>query len=51
MHLRGRVVRSIPHKLQMADATLARTEYHIAVEFSDLPADQVAALQKLLKTE
>lgn len=51
LQLRGRVVRSMPHKLQMAEATLARTEYHIAVEFSDLPADQAAALQKLLKSE
>lgn len=51
LQLRGRVVRSSPHKLEMAQATLARTEYHVAVEFSDLPADQVAALQHLIKTE
>jgi hypothetical protein len=51
LQLRGRVVRSMPHKLQMAEATLARTEYHVAVAFSELPDDQVAALQKLLKSE
>ena len=51
LQLHGRVVRSSPHKLQMADATLARTEYQIAVEFSELPPDQVAALQRLLKRE
>jgi hypothetical protein len=45
------MVRSMPHKLQMAEATLARTEYQVAVEFSELPANQVAALQKLLKIE
>jgi hypothetical protein len=51
LQLRGRVVRSMPHRLQMAEATLGRTEYHVAVEFSDLPEDQVAALQTLLKRE
>jgi hypothetical protein len=51
LQLRGRVVRSSPHKLQMAAATLAKTEYQVAVEFNDLPEDQVAALQKLLKSE
>lgn len=51
LQLSGRVVRSSPHKLQMAEATLARTEYQVAVEFSDLPADQVAALHPLLKSE
>ena len=51
LQLRGRVVRSSPYNLQMAEATLARTEYQIAVEFSDLPADQVTALQRLLKSE
>lgn len=51
LQLRGRVVRSNPHNLQMAEATLARTEYQIAVEFSELPADQVTALQRLLKSE
>jgi len=50
LQLRGRVVRSIPHKLEMAEATLARTEYHVAVEFGELPEDQVAALRRLLKT-
>ena len=51
LELRGRVVRSSPYKLQMAEATLARTEYQVAVEFSDLPEEQVAALHKLLKSE
>ena len=51
LQLRGRVVRSSPHKLEMAEATLARTEYQVAVQFSDLPPDQVAALQRLLKSE
>ena len=51
LQLRGRVVRSSPHKLEMAEATLARTEYQVAVQFSDLPPDQAAALQRLLKRD
>lgn len=51
LQLSGRVVRSNPQQLQMAHATLARTEYQVAVEFSDLPPEQAAALQKLLKAE
>lgn len=51
LQLRGRVVRSSPHRLQMAEATLTRTEYQVAVEFSELLPDQVAALQRLLKSE
>ncbi len=51
LQLSGRVVRSIPHKLEMAEATLTRTEYQVAVQFSDLPPDQAAALKRLLKSE
>lgn len=51
LQLSGRVVRSKPQQLQMAQATLARTEYQVAVEFSDLHPEQAAALQKLLKSE
>lgn len=51
LRLPGRVVRSSPQRVQLAAATLARMEYKVAVEFSDLPADQVAALRKLIKSE
>ena len=51
LQLPGRVVRSLPYQVQLAQATLARREYHVAVEFTDLPDDQVAALRRLLSTE
>lgn len=51
LQLSGRVVRTKPQQLQMAEATLARMEYQVAVEFSDLPPEQAAALHMLLKTE
>jgi glucose-6-phosphate dehydrogenase assembly protein OpcA len=51
LRLPGRVVRSMPHQVELASATLARKYYKIAVEFSDLPEEQVEALRKLLKNE
>ena len=51
LRLPGRVVRSSPHQVQLAAATLARTEYNVAVAFSDLPDDQVIALRRLIKSE
>jgi hypothetical protein len=51
LRLPGRVVRSIPHQLELAAATLARKEYKVAVEFSELPSDQVEALRRLIKNE
>lgn len=51
LRLPARVVRSVPQPLQTAEATLTRTEYKIALEFSDLPAEQAAALKRLLKPE
>ena len=49
LRLPGRVVRSIPHQVELASATLARKEYKIAVEFTTLPDDQVDALRRLIK--
>jgi hypothetical protein len=51
LQLRARVVRSNPHQVQLATATVARREYHVAVEFSDLPPEQVVALRRLMKNE
>ena len=51
LRLPGRVVRSLPHQVELASATLARKEYKVAVEFSEIPQDQVDALRKLIKSE
>jgi hypothetical protein len=51
LRLPARVVRSIPHQLELASATLARKEYKVAVEFSDLASDQVDALRRLIKNQ
>jgi hypothetical protein len=51
LRLPGRVVRSSPHQVELASATLARKEYKVAVEFSDVPQDQADALRRLIKKE
>lgn len=48
LQLPGRVVRSIPHQVQLAEATLARREYHVAVEFGDVSPEQAEALRRLI---
>ena len=50
LRLPGRVVRSTPQQLLLAAATLARKEYRVALEFADIPEDQVVALRKLTRT-
>ena len=50
LQLPARVVRSLPYQVQLAEATLARREYQVAVEFSEVPADQAAALRRLLES-
>lgn len=51
LRLPGRVVRSVPHQVELASATLARKEYKIAVEFTALPDDQADALRRLLENK
>lgn len=51
LRLPGRVVRSIPHQVELASATLARKEYKVAIEFTELPSDQVDALRRLIKKQ
>ena len=51
LRLPGRVVRSMPHQLELASATLARKEYKVAVEFTTLASDQIEALRRLIKTK
>ncbi len=49
VELLARVVRSTPHRMSTASATLARTEYEVAVEFSEIPAASAPVLERLLK--
>ena len=50
VQLTARVVRSTPQQMSTASATLARTEYHVAVEFSEIPADSAPVLERLLNS-
>ncbi len=47
--LRGRVVRSVSHRVQPASGMLARMAHRVALEFVDLPAQSVSALQRLTR--
>lgn len=49
--LRGRVVRSLPHRVELATATLARAEYQVAVEFSDVTPDEATILKSIVRGE
>ena len=49
VELLARVVRSTPHRMSTASATLARTEYQVAVEFSEIPGDAAPVLERLLQ--
>ena len=49
LQLPARVVRSSPGRL--AEGSEAGQEYHVALEFSDLPPEQVVALQRLIRAK
>lgn len=46
--LRGRVVRSAPHRLQSRDAVLGRTEHQVAVEFRELSEEALATVKRII---
>lgn len=48
--LHAHVVRSQPHQLELPTATLARREYHVAVEFADMTREAASVLRTLLQT-
>jgi len=50
VQLRALVVRSIPHRVVLRNAVLARTEYLVALEFRDLPQDAAAALRRIIQS-
>lgn len=47
--LRGRVVRSTPHRLQSRNAVLTRTEHQVAMEFRDLSPEALAAVKQIME--
>jgi hypothetical protein len=46
--LRGRVIWCAPHRVELPNAVLGRTEHHVAFEFAALPERSVEALTRLL---
>lgn len=48
--LQARVVRSQPYQLELPTATLARRDYHVAVEFADMTREAATVLQSLLRS-
>jgi hypothetical protein len=49
--LRARVIRSLPHRVQLATATLARAEYQVALEFSDISPAEATFLKMMVRGE
>jgi len=50
LHVQARVRRCIAHPVRLAAATLARTQYDVAVEFVDLPPDTAATIREILQS-
>jgi len=50
LNVQARVRRCLPHRVQLAAATLARTEYDVALEFVDLPPDSAAAIRGIIQS-
>jgi c-di-GMP-binding flagellar brake protein YcgR len=48
VHLGARVVRCTQASVETESATLARKEYHVAVEFLDVGREAAAAVRKIL---
>lgn len=49
VHLAARVVRCTPASVETESATLARKEYHVAVEFLDVGRDAAEAVRKIVR--
>jgi c-di-GMP-binding flagellar brake protein YcgR len=47
--LRARVIRSLPQRVQLATATLARAEYQVALEFSDISPAEATFLKTMVR--
>lgn len=49
VHLAARVVRCTPAAVETESATLARKEYHVAVQFLNVGADAAAAVSRIVQ--
>lgn len=47
--LRARVIRSLPQRVHLATATLARAEYQVALEFSDISPAEATFLKTMVR--
>jgi hypothetical protein len=46
--LRGRVVRSVPYRMELLSGVLARIEHLVASEFVDIPEKSASALRRVI---
>ena len=49
VHLAARVVRCTPASVETESATLARKEYHVAVQFLDVGRDAAEAVRRIVR--
>lgn len=49
LDLQVRVKRCLPRRVQLASATLARTEYDVALEFVDPPPEGVNVIRQIIQ--
>lgn len=49
VQIRARVVRSSPHQVELPSATLKRSEYQVAVEFSEIEAATAEAVRRIIR--
>ena len=50
VHLAARVVRCTPASVETESATLARKEYHVAVQFLDVGRDAAASVRRIVES-
>ena len=50
LQVQARVKRCLAHQVRLASATLARTQYDVAMEFVDLPPDTAATIRQILES-
>lgn len=51
LRLRARVVRSVPHRVQLPAAVLARIEHDVGLEFEEVRQENATALRHMIRQE